>query len=107
MEADALTLVLATAITAVLVYIQLSRSEPDLHPLRLREQASLTNIRNEHESVIHRPVNAGQTGSLTRRPSEKVKTLHDVWQAGFAVNANARSITYMFQHQFSFVDETF
>ncbi|KAF8925896.1 Long-chain-fatty-acid--CoA ligase 5 [Dissophora ornata] len=107
MEVDALSIVLTIAIALALAYIQLSKSEPDFHPLLLQQQSVPTPIRNEGESAIHRPKSTTLGGSLVKHPSDKIKTLYDVWQAGSAIDPSARSIMYLLQNQFALMDVCF
>ncbi|KAF9931966.1 hypothetical protein BGZ67_005063 [Mortierella alpina] len=104
METDALTIVLTIAIAIVLALVKFNEKEPDLHPLLLAQQSSVTPIRNEGESVIHRSKTVPHGILLTKRPSEKVKTLYDVWHTGAAVNPAGRSLMFMLQNQFAFVE---
>ncbi|KAF9291568.1 hypothetical protein BGZ68_003506 [Mortierella alpina] len=107
METDALTIALTIAIAIVLALVKFNEKEPDLHPLLLGQQSSVTPIRNEGESVIHRSKTVPHGTLLTKRPSEKIKTLHDVWQTGAAVNPAGRSLMFMLQNQFAFIEATY
>ncbi|KAG0057629.1 hypothetical protein BGZ83_007002 [Gryganskiella cystojenkinii] len=107
MEVDALTIALTIAIAVAIAYIKLSKSEPDVHPLLLQQQASVTPIRSEKESAIHRSKSVPHGSPLTRQPNEKVKTLYDVWQQGSAINPSGRAMMYMIQNQFGYTDLTY
>ncbi|GJJ77005.1 hypothetical protein EMPS_09364 [Entomortierella parvispora] len=107
MEVDALTIVLTIAIAVVLGYIKFNKSEPDVHPLLLQQQASVTPIRCEGESAIHRSKSVPHGSPLSKQPSEKVKTLYDVWQVGSAINPTGRALMYMIQNQFGYTDTTY
>ncbi|KAF8942553.1 hypothetical protein BGZ52_012452, partial [Haplosporangium bisporale] len=100
MEIDALTVLLTIVIAILIGYIKLNKTEPDVHPLLLSNQSNATPIRIEGESTIHRSRNVPLTSTLDRQPSDKIKTLHDVWQAGLAANPTGRSLMYMLQNQF-------
>jgi hypothetical protein len=104
MEIDALTVLLTIAIAILIGYIKLNKTEPDVHPLLLNNQSNATPIRIEGESTIHRSRNVPLTSSLERQPSDKIKTLYDVWQAGLATNPTGRSLMYMLQNQFYYED---
>lgn len=104
MEFDALTALLTIAIAILIGYIKLTKTEPDVHPLLLSNQSNATLIRNEGESTIHRSRTVPLTSTLERQPSDKIKTLHDVWQAGLAANPTGRSLMYMLQNQFYYKD---
>jgi len=104
MEVDALTILLTITIAVVLGYIRFSKSEPDVHPLLLQQQASVTPIRSQGESAIHRSKSVPHGSPLSTRPSEKVKTLHDVWQVGSAINPTGRALLYMIQNQFGYTE---
>ncbi|KAI1301116.1 Long-chain-fatty-acid--CoA ligase 6 [Mortierella claussenii] len=107
MEVDALTILLTIAVAVVLAYGRLSKSEPDVHPLVLQQQSSATSIRNERESAIHRSKSVPHGSPLVRQPTERIKTLYDVWQAGLATNSSGRSLMFMLQNQFAFADATY
>ncbi|KAF9994356.1 hypothetical protein BGZ79_000900 [Entomortierella chlamydospora] len=107
MEFDALTIILTITIAVVLAYVQFNKVEPDVHPLVLEEQSSPAHIRNEGETVIHRSKSVPHGAPLITQPSNKIKTLYDVWQTGLALNPTGRSIMYMLQNQFSFVNSTY
>ena len=104
MEVDALTIALTIAIAVVLGYIKFNKSEPDVHPLLLQQQASVTPIRNEGESAIYRSKSVPHGSPLSKQSSEKVKTLYDVWQTGLAINPTGRALMYMIQNQFGYTD---
>ncbi|KAG0369109.1 Long-chain-fatty-acid--CoA ligase 5 [Gamsiella multidivaricata] len=107
MEIDALTIVLTITIAVALAYVKLSKSEPDVHPLLLQQQSTPTPIRNEGESVVHRSKSVSHGSPLVRQPSDKIKTLYDVWQSGSTINPSARSLMFPLQNQFAFVDATY
>ncbi|KAI9242708.1 MAG: hypothetical protein BYD32DRAFT_402377 [Podila humilis] len=107
MEIDALTVLLTIVIAILIGYIKLNTTEPDVHPLLLSNQSNATPIRIEGESTIHRSRNVPLTSTLDRQPSDKIKTLHDVWQAGLAANPTGRSLMYMLQNQFYYEEETY
>ncbi|KAG0210299.1 hypothetical protein BGX28_009455 [Mortierella sp. GBA30] len=107
MEVDALTILLTIAIAIATAFVKLNKTEPDLHPLLLDQQSSATPIRNEGESVIHRSKNVPHGAVLMKQPAEKIKTLYDVWQSGASINRTGRSLMFMLQNQFSFVDATY
>ncbi|KAG0076019.1 Long-chain-fatty-acid--CoA ligase 6 [Podila epicladia] len=107
MEFDALTALLTIAIAILIGYIKLTKTEPDVHPLLLSNQSNATPIRNEGESTIHRSRSVPLTSTLERQPADKIRTLHDVWQAGLAANPTGRSLMYMLQNQFYYKDETY
>lgn len=104
MEIDALTVLLTIVIAILIGYIKLNKTEPDVHPLLLSNQSNATPIRVEGESTIHRSRSVPLTSTLERQPSDKIKTLHDVWQAGLAANPTGRSLMYMLQNQFYYED---
>ncbi|KAF9929467.1 Long-chain-fatty-acid--CoA ligase 6 [Linnemannia zychae] len=107
MEVDALTIVLTIAIAVVLALIKFNKSEPDIHPLLLDQQASVASLRGEKESAIHRSKSVPAGSSLARTPVEKVKTLHDIWLNGLTHNATGKCLMYMLQNQFYYVSETY
>lgn len=104
MEVDALTIVLTIAIAAVLAFVKLNKSEPDIHPLLLEQQASVAPLRGEGESAIHRAKSVPAGSALVKVPLERIRTLHDVWQNGLAVNPTGRCLMYMLQNQFSYIN---
>ncbi|KAF9430520.1 hypothetical protein BGZ76_000809 [Entomortierella beljakovae] len=107
MEFDSLSIFLAISIGAVLIYIQYSRTEPDVHPLILQEQSSPAPIRYQGESLVHRSKSVPHGSPLVKQPIDKIKTLYDVWQTGKAANPTGRSISFMLQNQFYFVNDTY
>ncbi|KAF9293602.1 Long-chain-fatty-acid--CoA ligase 6 [Linnemannia elongata] len=107
MEVDALTILLTIAIAAVFAFVKLNKSEPDIHPLLLDQQASVAPLRGEGESAIHRAKSVPAGSSLAKVPLERIKTLHDVWQNGLAANSTGRCLMYMLQNQFSYIGESY
>ncbi|KAK3818005.1 MAG: hypothetical protein JOS17DRAFT_778315 [Linnemannia elongata] len=107
MEVDALTILLTIAIAVVLAFVKLNKSEPDIHPLLLDQQASVAPLRGEGESAIHRAKSVPAGSSLVKVPLERIKTLHDVWQNGLAANPTGRCLMYMLQNQFYYVGESY
>ncbi|KAG0295919.1 Long-chain-fatty-acid--CoA ligase 6 [Linnemannia gamsii] len=107
MEVDALTIVLTIAIAAILAFVKLNKSEPDIHPLLLEQQASVAPLRSEGESAIHRAKSVPAGSSLVKVPLERIRTLYDVWQNGLAANPTGRCLMYMLQNQFSYINESY
>jgi hypothetical protein len=104
MEVDEITIALTIAIMIVLAWVKFGGTEPDVHPLVLQEQSSTSYIRNEGESVIHRSRSVPHGVPLTKQPSDRIRTLYDVWQSGSGAHPSARSMMYQLQNQFAVVD---
>jgi len=104
MEFDALTVVLTVAIAVALACVKFGKPEPDVHSLVLQEQSTPALIRNEGESVVHRSRSVPHGAPLMKQPTDRIKTLYDVWQAGAAINPSARSLMYPLQNQFAMMD---
>ncbi|KAF9133493.1 Long-chain-fatty-acid--CoA ligase 6 [Mortierella sp. 14UC] len=107
MEVDALSIALTIAIAVIFALIRFNKSEPDIHPLLLEQQASVAPLRAEKESAVHRAKSVPAGSALAKVPLERVKTLHDVWQNGLAANPTGRCLMYMLQNQFSYVTESY
>ncbi|KAF9096164.1 Long-chain-fatty-acid--CoA ligase 6 [Mortierella sp. GBA35] len=107
MEVDALSILLTIAIAVVFALIKFNKTEPDIHPLLLEQQASVAPIRAEGESAVYRPKSLPAGSALVKAPLERIKTLHDVWQNGLVTNPTGRCLMYMLQNQFSYVNETY
>ncbi|KAG0250607.1 Long chain acyl-CoA synthetase 7 peroxisomal, partial [Mortierella polycephala] len=104
MEVDALTIVLTVAIVVAIALVKFNNTEPDVHPLLLQQQSSVTSIRNKGESLIHRAKTVTHGSPLLKQPTEDVRTLHDVWQKGAAINPAGRSMMFMLKSMPMFAD---
>ncbi|KAJ2855016.1 medium-chain fatty acid-CoA ligase faa2, partial [Coemansia erecta] len=74
-------------------YFSPQANQPDIHPLQLAQQSSVSRTRgSSNESAVYRSKIAPEGSSLLAAPSREVKTLRDAIRLGRAASKNAAAL---------------